>query len=147
MSIKIEYSFEDWRDWFLLERKGFVIKAPFVPLKVEFKKDQKTLDEKKFKIPLNVKKMYVLYTRSWDRAIIPDEFLLQPLEGFGDDPRVQIGPMSIYPLTFKKVEGSKDLFYSSHKVVVADVAKDACGEKNCIRKFRFYKGLMGYAAK
>ena len=147
MNIKIEYSFEDWRDWFLIERKGFMIKVPFIPLRLLFERDEKPVHEMKFKIPLNVKKMHVIYSSDYLTKYnpLPDMFFVEPLAEV--EFKLNLGLSSRHPLTFKKVETTDRIYCSNHDVCVSNGVVDAFGKNKCIRKFRFCKGLVGYVAK
>lgn len=143
MNIKLEYEFGDWRDWFLLERKGFIIKSHFIPFKLTFNSDDKPVYIIKYKFPLNTKKLFIVCSCD-GKETMPDDFFLVPLDKSVD---LLITPCARRKLTFKKVEDLEGTFYSAHPIDVSGKAFEEYAKHDFIKKFRFQKGVIGYSAK
>ncbi len=143
MNVKIEYSFGDWRDWFLIERKGFIIKSPFLSCEFLFIRKDESLHKTKLKVPLITKEMHIMYSCNSVKDL-PEAFRVTCLN---DELKIALNAEKIHILDFTKVEKVQKTFCSTHKVNVSDKVMSDCRGENYIRKFRFNKGVMGYNTK
>ncbi len=143
MNIKIEYSFGDWRDWFLIERKGYMIKSPFLLCEFLFIRKDESLHKMKLKVPLVTKEMHIMYSCDCDEDL-PGSFRVTCL---ADMLKTNLNAEKIHTLDFEKMEKVQKTFCSTHNVNVSDEIMSDCRDGNYVRKFRFHKGIMGYSTK